>query len=159
MEDFKVSSFFTHDHDELDNYFVKFQQLKRTDYPLAKQFFKQFKFGLQRHIVWEEEFLFPLFEQATGIVDGPTQVMRDEHRQIEAAMEAIHKKVQKSDPDSDDLDRALLSILKLHNDKEEHVLYPAIDQAATQEQLQTLHIRMETLPPERYKVCSCSHGH
>ena len=159
MDNFNVSTFFTHDHDELDGFFAKFQQYKRTDYPLAKQYFKQFKFGLQRHIVWEEEFLFPLFEQVTGSIDGPTQVMREEHRQIGAALEAVHKKVQKADPNSDVQEQDLLSILKAHNDKEEHVLYPAIDQVASEEQLRVLHTSMETLPPERYMVCCKQHTH
>ncbi len=159
MENFQVGEYFAHDHHELDEHFANFQQNKRSNYPLAKEYFKRFKFGLQRHIVWEEEFLFPLFEQVTGIVHGPTHVMRQEHRQIEAALEAVHKKVQKADPDSDAADQALLSILNVHNDKEEQVLYPAIDKAASLEQLQMLKTKMESLPPERYKVCCNQHVH
>ncbi len=159
MDKFNVSNFFTHDHDELDGNFEKFQEHKRTNYPLAKEYFKRFKFGLQRHIVWEEEFLFPLFEQVTGIINGPTQVMRQEHRQIEAALEAVHKKVQKADPDSNVQEQGLLSVLKTHNDKEEYVIYPAIDQAASKDQLQTLRTKMDALPPERYKVCCNQHVH
>lgn len=159
MENFQVSEYFAQDHRALDENFTKFQQNKWSNYPLAKEYFKRFKFGLQRHLVWEEEFLFPLFEQLTGLVDGPTFEMRQEHRQIEVAMEAVHKKVQKADPNSDTADQDLLGILKVHHDKEEKVLFPAIDKAASLEQLQLLRTKMDSLPPERYKVCCNQHVH
>jgi predicted XRE-type DNA-binding protein len=53
-----ITAFFEHDHDRLDELFETFQQLKRSDFPKAKDAFKEFKFGLQRHIVWEEDLLF-----------------------------------------------------------------------------------------------------
>ena len=34
-----------------------------------KEAFKEFKLGLQRHIVWEEELLFPIWEEKTGMVE------------------------------------------------------------------------------------------
>ena len=58
------------DHDRLDELFKTFQQLKRSDFPKAKEAFKEFKFGLQRHIVWEEDLLFPLWEKKTGMSEG-----------------------------------------------------------------------------------------
>jgi regulator of cell morphogenesis and NO signaling len=42
-----------------------FQNNKRSNYPRAKEFFIQFKLGLQRHIICEEEVLFPIFEEKT----------------------------------------------------------------------------------------------
>jgi regulator of cell morphogenesis and NO signaling len=42
--------------------------------------FEEFKAGLEQHIVWEEEILFPSFEQKFGLPGGPTEVMRWEHR-------------------------------------------------------------------------------
>lgn len=108
MEEKKVTPFYKHDHDELDGFFLKFQELKNQDYPQAKEYFKKFKFGLQRHIVWEEEILFPLFEEKTGMKDcGPTAVMREEHRQIGEYLEAVHKKVQCNDPDSGEEEQLL----------------------------------------------------
>ncbi len=58
-----ISQFFEQDHDRLDELFKTFQQLKRSDFAKAKEAFKEFKFGLQRHIVWEEDQLFPLWEE------------------------------------------------------------------------------------------------
>jgi iron-sulfur cluster repair protein YtfE (RIC family) len=86
-----ISIYYETDHDRLDDLFKNFQQLKRSDFSKAKQFFKEFKIGLQRHIIWEEEILFPLFEEKTGLKNGgPTEVMRLEHRQIKTHLETIH---------------------------------------------------------------------
>ena len=86
-----ITAFFEQDHDRLDELFKTFQQLKRSDFAKAKEAFKEFKVGLQRHIVWEEDLLFPLWEKKTGrSEEGPTVVMRAEHRQIGQQLEAIH---------------------------------------------------------------------
>ena len=126
----RVTAYYEHDHDRLDGLFAQFQQLKRTNFAKAKEFFKEFKFGLQRHIVWEEEILFPLFEHKTGISEGgPTHVMRMEHRLIAKYLEEIHEKVKAGSPDSDDEEQMLLNTLFAHNQKEEQILYPAIDRS------------------------------
>lgn len=154
MGENKITSFYTDDHDQLDGYFKKFQELKRQDYPQAKEYFKKFKFGLQRHIVWEEEILFPLFEEKTGMKNGgPTEVMRQEHRQIKAHLEEVHKKVQCQDPESDQEEQLLWDVLKQHNHKEENILYPAIDQSVSDEEHHNVFGKMEALPEQRYKTC------
>jgi len=74
-----ITKFMGQDHDRLDELFREFQTLKGSDFAKAKHAFSEFKRGLQRHIVWEEEILFPLFEHQTDIQDrGPTAVMRME---------------------------------------------------------------------------------
>ncbi len=158
MDSENVTSFYAKDHDQLDTYFKNFQKLKKTKYPEAKENFKKFKFGLQRHIVWEEEILFPVFEQKSGMVDaGPTVVMRQEHREIGRALEDLHRKVQQNDPKSDLEEQALLLILGDHNMKEENILYPTIDQMITNEENAQIFNQMKNLPEERYKTCC--HGH
>ena len=153
-----ISEFFEQDHDRLDELFKTFQQLKRSDFPKAKEAFKGFKFGLQRHIVWEEEVLFPLWEGKTGMSEGgPTFVMRAEHRQIGQQLEAVHRKVADQNPDSDQEERALLDLLGSHNTKEERVLYPAIDQLTSAEERETVFRNMKNIPEERYKLCCGQH--
>ena len=153
-----ISGFFDEDHDHLDAFFQSFQTLKRHDFAKAKEAFKQFKFGLQRHIVWEEDLLFPLWEEKTGMSEsGPTFVMRAEHRQIGEQLEAIHQKVADQNPDSDQEELALLNLLGSHNLKEERVLYPAIDQVTTQEERDAVYRKMEQIPEERYRVCCGVH--
>lgn len=153
-----VSAFFEQDHDRLDELFKTFQQLKRSDFPKAKEAFKEFKFGLQRHIVWEEDVLFPLWEKKTGMSEsGPTPVMRNEHRQIGQQLEAIHGKVSAQNPDSDKEEQALLDLLGSHNRKEELRLYPAIDQVAGTEGQEAIFQSMKNIPEERYNCCCGQH--
>lgn len=149
-----ITLFYEQDHDRLDELFKTFQQLKQTDFSKAKEAFKAFKVGLQRHIVWEEEILFPLWEKETGIPEGgATSVMRTEHRQIGQYLEAIHQKVIDQSPDSDQEEQALLNLLGSHNMKEERVLYPGIDRITSEEARKTVFQSMENIPEERYNLC------
>jgi hemerythrin superfamily protein len=153
-----ISTFYELDHDRLDELFKAFQQFKRSDFSKAKEAFREFKFGLQRHIVWEEDLLFPLWEEKTGMSDGgPTFVMRNEHRQIGRLLEAIHDKVADQNPDCDQEEQALLNLLGSHNMKEERVLYPAIDQVTNEEERETVFRNMKSIPEERYRVCCGQH--
>ncbi len=95
-----ITAYFAADHDRLDALFTEFQTLKRRDPSTAKEKFKGFLKGLTRHIVWEEDVLFPIFERQTGMGSdsGPTAVMRMEHRQIKGHLDAIHDKVRVGDP-------------------------------------------------------------
>lgn len=131
MQD-NISQFYGHDHDELDGYFKGYCILKREDYEQAKEGFRKFESGLQRHIVWEENILFPLFEEKTGMNNsGPTFIMREEHRQIKEYLKQIYAKVEQNDPDTGLEEQLLLDLLKAHNQKEENILYPAIDQVTS----------------------------
>jgi iron-sulfur cluster repair protein YtfE (RIC family) len=153
-----ISTFYEQDHDRLDELFKTFQKFKRSDFAKAKEAFKEFKFGLQRHIVWEEDLLFPLWEEKTGMCDGgPTFVMRNEHRQIAQLLEALHDKVAEQNPDCDQEEQALLNLLGSHNMKEERVLYPAIDQVTNEEERETVFRNMDNIPEERYRVSCGQH--
>ena len=153
-----ICEFYEQDHDRLDELFKTFQKMKRSDFAKAKEAFKAFKFGLQRHIVWEEDLLFPLWEKETGMSEGgATSVMRAEHRQIGQQLEAVHDKVGDQNPDSDQEEQALVDLLGSHNLKEERVLYPAIDQLTSPEERETVFRNMKNIPEERYKLCCGQH--
>ena len=152
-----ITKYFEADHDRLDSLLKEFQITKNLDYKKAKEYFKEFRFGLQRHIIWEEDILFPLFEKKTGMTAGPTHVMKSEHEQIGEYLESIHKKVQKEDPNSNEDEQKLLFILSNHNIKEEDVLYPAIDKLISDDERKKVFEAMKNIPEERYKTC-CNHS-
>lgn len=155
-----VKQYFEEDHDRLEALFTEFQGLKRSDPAAAKQKFKSFIAGLTRHILWEEEILFPLFEERTGMKNsGPTEVMRQEHRIIKRHLEAIHDKVRVGDPESDGEETALLDVLKEHNMKEESILYPGIDDGLDADAVRGVKEAMDAVPEERYAVCCGGEGH
>ncbi|HET6674568.1 MAG TPA: hemerythrin domain-containing protein [Nitrospiraceae bacterium] len=152
-----ISQFFTEDHDELDALLGSFQSQKYTNYGKAKEAFREFKAGLERHIVWEEQLLFPLWEEKTGMADsGPTFVMRGEHRHIGERLEAILRKVQNEDPDTGIEEQALIVLLSAHNMKEERVLYPSIDKLVADDEREKLYEKMKAMSEEQYKAC-CWH--
>src|SRR3989338_6384720 len=148
-----ITDYYAKDHDRLDSFLKNYQQLKRSNFPKAKEAFVQFLFGLKRHIIGEEDILFPLFEKKTGIspAAGPTAVMRTEHRQIKTALEAIHAQVAKGSPETDADEIILFSVLNEHNLKDERILYPAIDRSVSEDETAEIFRRMETVPRERYE--------
>ncbi len=155
-----ITAYFQADHDRLDQLFRQFQETKRRDLQASKPFFRGFRSGLRRHIIWEEEILFPLFEKKSGRGRGmgPTAVMRGEHEIIQDLLETLHEKIRNGDARSEEQEKALLEVLGGHNTKEEHVLYPAIDQLASEEEAAEVFADMEEVPEERWK-CGCGHSH
>jgi regulator of cell morphogenesis and NO signaling len=158
MSERTITTTFDEDHDRLESLFKLFQTQKRQDFSKAKSAWADFKVGLQRHMVWEEDVLFPLWEKKTGMTEGgPTFVMRREHREIGDTLEAIHRKVQAKDPESDREEQTLLELLERHNSTEEQVLYPAIDRVTSEEERETVFQNMNNIPEERYKVSYGQH--
>ena len=128
MDDKTILQYYGHDHDRLDQLLEEYHRLKDTDLPAARERFAEFREGLERHIAWEEDILFPEFERKTGQRDtGPTAVMRFEHRQIQLKLAAIAGLLDQNDPGTDAEEEMLHELLGMHNYKEENILYPAID--------------------------------
>ncbi len=129
-----ISEFMCLDHDRLDNLFGDYKAPNLTDINGALGLFLDFEAGLQMHIIWEEDILFPIFEQETGMHDsGPTAVMRMEHRHIKKFLGQIGEKLRTGELSGiDQAEIELLDILDSHNRKEENILYPAIDNLTTE---------------------------
>jgi hemerythrin superfamily protein len=146
MPERTISTMFDEDHERLDALFKSFQTLKRTDFPKAKSAFLEFKAGLQRHVVWEEDVLFPLWERKSGMTGGgPTIVMRSEHREIGEWLEAIHRKILAQNPETEREEETLLDLLDRHNMSEEEVLYPEMDRMISAEERETAFRAMEQI--------------
>lgn len=110
--------------------------VERCHLEAPKEGLSQFIFGLRRHIRMEQDLLFPLLEErsVTPRGAGPTAVMRVEHRQIEAVLEALEKyhtaetcatiiQTIESQPVHPS------ALFTSHDAKEENVLYPLADRA------------------------------
>ncbi len=135
------------DHQHLDELFHQFQNTKTTDREGALKVFQQFKAGLERHIVWEEEILFPSFDRRFGhLQGGPTAVMRWEHQRIRQSLDAIALKLSRNDLQTDEDEMELDAVLCPHNQKEEGILYPMIDQVVGQEERAEIFAAMEKTP-------------
>jgi hemerythrin-like domain-containing protein len=124
-----VTGYLGSDHHRLDEAlrFVS-KAVNAGHFDDAAAAYREFELGSLRHLRIEEELLFPVFEARSGIVNGPTAVMRDEHRQLRAALVLMRAGLLASDVQAfgDGL-RFFHSVLPDHNSKEEHILYPALD--------------------------------
>ena len=129
MKPTSIHEHYAADHQHLDALFHQFQSLKATDRTNAEKSFEEFKAGLERHIAWEEEILFLAFDRRFGhLQGGPTAVMRWEHQQIRQFLDAIALKLNQQDFATEEEEMGLEAVLCPHNQKEEDVLYPMIDQ-------------------------------
>ena len=148
-----IHSLYARDLSRLDELFKNYQSLKYLDGQRASEFFREFKVGLERHIAWGDGIHFPIFEMKMGMMDcGPTQVMRMEHRQIKDCLKNIEEKVQAKNLQSDDEEVELLSILSSHNFKEEHILYPALDEMLDNTEKETVFAAMKNVGKVRYRA-------
>jgi len=145
----KLFDFMGKDHDKLDHMFEECRKLIRDDNSEAQELFLSFKSGLEMHITWEEELLFPLYERETGMHDvGPTAIMRMEHRHIENILEEIGSRLmEKKLEGMGDVEADLLGTLGSHNQKEENILYPAIDQLLGEHEKEDVISRMIKMLP------------
>jgi regulator of cell morphogenesis and NO signaling len=139
-----IMEFMSKDHDRLDGIFAAFQKTKAENLEQAKILFANFESGLRRHIVWEEEILFPAFEEKMGMKNaGPTAVMRMEHHKIKECLDQIRKTLHFHDLHTGDAEESLIGILTSHNDKEEKILYPWIDRSLGEEALTEIIVKMD----------------
>lgn len=120
------------DHRRLDGLLADAKRaLRAGEIARASELFSAFRDGLERHIVAEEEVLFPAFETLTGVTAGPTRVMRAEHANLRALLREIAERLAQHGHESLTTPLAsLTALLYAHNGKEERILYPATDRAA-----------------------------
>lgn len=87
---------------------------------------------MEAHLSSEEASLFPAFEAATGMTQGPTQMMRIEHEHMRALIARMQRALTTKDTDEfAGAAETLLVLMQQHNLKEERMLYPMCDQALT----------------------------
>lgn len=124
-----IAELMTHDHRSCDHDFARAETLAmKNDWDGAAAAFEAFAEGLEAHFRAEEEELFPRFEAATGMTQGPTQVMRGEHADMRNTLAQLRAAVQNRDADEFAGEaETLLIMMQQHNMKEENILYPMCD--------------------------------
>jgi hemerythrin-like domain-containing protein len=124
-----ITDLMSHDHRSCDELFAEAERAAADGkWEDARTAFEQFAEALEAHFTAEEGELFPQFEAATGMTEGPTSVMRAEHVQMRAALERMREAlVQRDADDYAGESETLLILMQQHNMKEENVLYPMCD--------------------------------
>ncbi len=125
-----ISSLMTDDHRACDEPLVELENHVGAEaWDAAETAFESFRSMTLRHLRREEEVLFPAFEEATGMVGGPTAVMRSEHEQMRAVIEQLADAVaQRDGARALGLTESYMVLVQQHNMKEEQILYPMADQ-------------------------------
>ncbi len=120
-----VEELFTSDHQRCDELFLLVETAaQKGDIQKAKKNFAEFILGMNHHFAMEEEGFFPAFEQATGMTQGPTMVMRMEHKQMRGLLTEMQEAVDKEDIETiSKVTTTLMVVMRQHNIKEEQMLY------------------------------------
>jgi hemerythrin-like domain-containing protein len=125
-----IKKFMTQDHRDCDLLFAKAENAASAgDWATATQSFNAFVAAMERHFGVEEEALFPAFEEETGVLTGPTEMMRMEHEQMRGLFAEMHEALeQKNTDDCLGIADTLLIMMQQHNMKEEQILYNIMNQ-------------------------------
>lgn len=115
--------FFTEDHRSCDRDWAAVEAAADGGDLLAA--FTAFDKHMRKHLAMEEDVLFPAFEESTGMVGGPTHVMRGEHVQMRALLDEMGRLAHAGDARGVlDQGDTLMMLIQQHNVKEEGMLYP-----------------------------------
>lgn len=146
-----ISEYLEHDHQRIAAFLDQYIATRRGDFEKATGYFRLFKEGLQRHMIWEEEILFPLYERKMGLPGGggPMRIVRMEHKMLEMYLEEINDQIKLRNPHADEAVQKLAETLAEHNEREERMLYPAFDQSIDNDEMLHVIRSMENLPEGR----------
>ena len=135
MHDPALAQFFVEDHREADQGWTRVEAaIEGGNDAAIREAFEAYKGRMLRHFAMEEEVLFPAFEARTGMVGGPTAVMRMEHDQMRGLLDQMAAALERGDREALlDQGDTLLMLIQQHNQKEEGMLYPMSERALASE--------------------------
>lgn len=122
-----IKDFMTHDHERLEQILRDFLKARDQNDHRARELFHEFRSGVEKHMAWEEEILFPAIERRTGMhLPGPAVLVQSQHEQIKLLFKELSAQIDNEGGNEETL-KALIDLLALHNREEERILYPWID--------------------------------
>ena len=124
-----ISSFLTTDHRACDEEFANLENTVASDnWEESQKQLEKFTTDLLHHFDMEEKVMFPVFEEVTGMTQGPTMIMRMEHSQMRAILEDLKSDIEKKDKNHFfGVSESLMMLMQQHNMKEEQMLYKMAD--------------------------------
>ena len=125
-----IKEYLTQDHRRCDDVFAKMEDVANNgSLENAKPLVQEFINDMERHFQMEERVMFIEFEQKTGMIQGPTQVMRHEHEQMRGLMNQMHAALEAGDKDEFlGATETMMILMQQHNMKEEQMLYTMAQQ-------------------------------
>ncbi len=119
-----IKEYLTNDHRKCDEIFAAMEDKASESLESAKEITAEFVADMEHHFQMEERVMFLEFEQKTGMTQGPTEMMRQEHAQMRALMQQLSEAIDANNKDKFfGLTETLMILLQQHNMKEEQMLY------------------------------------
>ncbi len=137
-------------HEWLDEHFLLHQEaLLAGNLPLALELLKTVEKGQREHIRIEEELLLPVYERAGSIPGGNPQFYINEHSKMLAILkgflETLPRLIEKGAANARreivelfDQGYWFKRLLEHHDQREENILYPVLDQVTGEEERKEL---------------------
>lgn len=145
----KIKEYMEQDHDRLERILTAFFEARDQNVVRARKLFHEFKSGVEKHMAWEEEILFPAIERRTGMhMPGPAVLVRFQHQHIRTLFEKISAQIEKEGVTAEEI-KELLDLLVLHHQEEERILYPWIDLSLDKEEREAALEQMKQFSTER----------
>ena len=124
-----IKEYLSADHSRCDELFASMEDAVANDISTAKEAYESFAGETERHFQMEERVMFPEFEQKTGMTQGPTAMMRQEHTQMRALIKEMGVAIDAKDKDKFfGNSETLMILMQQHNMKEEQMLYTMAQQ-------------------------------
>ena len=124
-----IKDYLSNDHLKCDQLFAAMEDKASQSLADAKEACKEFVKETERHFQMEERVMFLEFETQTGMTQGPTAVMKQEHTQMRSLMAQLLEAIENNDSNKFfGLSETLMILLQQHNMKEEQMLYPMAQQ-------------------------------
>ncbi|MEN8302569.1 MAG: hemerythrin domain-containing protein [Campylobacterota bacterium] len=124
-----IKEFLSADHSRCDEIFAKMEEKAGESLSSAKELCEEFKNETEKHFQMEERVMFVEFENKTGMTQGPTAMMRQEHTQMRTLMSQMLEAIDADNADKFfGLSETLMILMQQHNMKEEQMLYPMAQQ-------------------------------
>ena len=124
-----IKEYLSADHARCDELFAKMEDVASKSLSDAKESYEEFFKETEHHFQMEERVMFVEFEQKTGMTQGPTAMMRQEHVQMRSLMTQLGEAIDSNNKDKFfGLSETLMILLQQHNMKEEQMLYPMAGQ-------------------------------
>jgi len=124
-----IKEYLTNDHRKCDEIFASMEEKAGESLKDAKELTEAFVADMEHHFQMEERVMFAAFETKTGMTQGPTAMMRQEHMQMRALMQQLLEAITDNNKNKFfGTSETLMILLQQHNMKEEQMLYTMAQQ-------------------------------
>jgi len=124
-----IKEYLTSDHRKCDEIFASMESKAGESLKSAQELTEAFVADMERHFQMEERVMFAEFEAKTGMTQGPTAMMRQEHTQMRALMQQLLEAIADDNKNKFfGTSETLMILLQQHNMKEEQMLYTMAQQ-------------------------------